>query len=159
MHQRPAAFRPRERGIALIVALIVLASVSMLALGSLQATRSGLLISANDVVLVNTFQTSQAALDFASSDLTNLPTSGPLNVPQQIALEGSVFQTSGSDQIVAAATRTADCVPPPRARTGSSLIHFSAFHYDVNASVDLRGAQLGRANTSQGYIVLGPKCL
>ena len=143
----------------MIIALIVLSSVSLISLGTLRATRSVLLISGNDQAAVDTFQITQSALDRSSTDLTNLPTSGPLNVPQNVALAGALFQTSGTDQVVANATRTADCVPPPRVRSGSSLVHFSAFHYDVAARVDLREAGLGRSETSQGYIILGPKCV
>jgi Tfp pilus assembly protein PilX len=159
VHHSRYSFRPHSEGIALIIALIVLVSVSLLGLATLRATRSGLLVSGNDEVAVNTFQRTQAALDLASTDLTNLPTSGPLYVPQTVTLQGALFQTSGGDQILADATRTADCAPPPRARLGSSLVNFSAFHYDVRAQVDLREAGLGRNNSSQGYIILGPKCI
>jgi hypothetical protein len=116
-------------------------------------------MSGNDQVEVSTFQISQAALDLASSDLSSLPTSGPLNTPQAITLQGALFQTSGTDNIQSDATRTADCVPPPRARASSSVVHFSAFHYDVQALVDLRATGLGQNVSSQGYIILGPKCV
>ncbi len=159
MPQSLEALPRRQRGLALIIALVILAAVSLLGLGTLQATRTGLLIAGNNQAAINTFQITQSALDSSSADLTNLPTFGPLNVPQNVALTGALFQTSGADQIVANATRTADCVPPPRVRSGSSLVHFSAFHYDVAAQVDLREAGLGRSQTSQGYIILGPKCV
>ena len=148
-----------QSGVALTITMIMLAAVSLLTLGTLQATRSGLLIAGNDQADVNTFQITQAALDFASTDLTSLPTSGPLNLPQAMTLQGPRFETVDGDQILADAARTADCAPPPRVRAGSSIVHFSAFHYDVSAQADLRRTGLGRTNSSQGYIVLGPKCI
>jgi hypothetical protein len=156
--------RPRQSGVALVVALIILIVVTLIAMAALKTSTMELRMARNEEADTNTFQTAMAAIDFVISDETNLPATGPLLVPVDVALPDDPgvshepFDVTAGDAIVATAARLRDCVPPPRARQGSSLIGFSAFHYDIAADVNKNESGMGRSAMSQGYTLLGPKC-
>ena len=106
----------------------------------------------------DTFQTALAVIDYTIADPSNLPTVGPLNQPSNVSLNSSLFTVGADESITATATRVMDCAPPPRARTASSLVAYSAFRYEINTDVDRVAGGLGRSSMAQGYILLGPKC-
>lgn len=149
----------RQRGSALFVALILLIGVTLMSLAGVTTSTMELRMARNHEDSSHTFQTALAVLDYVIADSSHLPTSGPLLVPQPVALSGeTLFDTSGDDAVTAAAARLEDCALPPRARGATSMTAYSAFKYEITAQVDKNDSGMGRSAMALGYILLGPKC-
>ena len=158
-HSRPPTpMLSGQRGSVLFVALLILIGATAISLSAVNTSVMELRMAGNAEAATDTFQTALAAIDFTISDSTNLPTSGPLHQPKAVTLNGSMFQTSAGDTISASASRVDDCAAPPRARSASSLTAFSAFAYEIDATIERNASGQGRGAMTQGYILLGPKC-
>jgi type II secretory pathway component PulJ len=152
------ASRARQSGAVLIVSLLLLMAVTVLSSTAVSTSIMELRMSNNTESNVNTFQTAMAAVDFVLSDSSNLPTSGPLNVPVAVTLAGTPFDTSTGEVITASVSRVEDCGPPPRMRNATSMIAYSSFSYRVTADVNKNSSGMGQAGMVQGYLLFGPKC-
>jgi Tfp pilus assembly protein PilX len=148
----------RQRGAVLIVALLLLLAVTALSTTAISTGVMEMRMSHNIESSMNTFQTGLAAVDFVISDLSNLPTSGPLNVPSNVSLSGAPFAAVSGESISASATRTVDCALPPRLEAATSMMAYSAFNYEIITNVARDGSGRGRSGMTQGYLLLGPKC-
>ncbi len=163
--QSVARSKTRQKGTALMVAMVILIGITLLSLAGINTSILELRMARNMEASANTFQTAMAALDFIFSDPdNNLPVSGDTNVtinvtlPDDAGVDGEVFDVTGADSITATAVRLLDCAPPPRARLGQSLAAFSAFVYEASVTVDKNDTGNGRIGMAQGYILMGPKC-
>lgn len=150
----------RERGAALVIALVMLASLSLMASGAVQTALMELRMAQNTEEMSNAFQTAQAAIDYALADTSRLPMTGDLNLQQPVTLAGDPFalDSGAGERITTTAARTIDCGPPPRLDGGSSMLSYSAFSFRVAADIDRTSTGRGRSSIRQGYLVLGPKC-
>jgi hypothetical protein len=152
---------PRQQtGTVLVVALVMLAALSLMATASVQTAVLGLRIAGNTEDTANAFQTAQSAVDFALVDTNRLPMTGQLHTPTPVELTGTPFdnEENAGSALVAMAERTADCGSPPRLASGSSLLTYSTFSFRIAADLDRTHSGRGRAAIRQGYLVLGPKC-
>ena len=148
----------RQRGVALLVALILLIGVTLLSVAAVSTSVMELRMAGNSELAATTYQRTLAAVDYVVADSTNLPATGPLNELNAVALAGDPFQLTGGDSISAFAARTADCAAPPRMRNASSMKAYSAFNFEVSALAEQDASGAGRAGVRQGYVLLGPKC-
>ena len=148
-----------ERGTTLAVVLVLLVGVTLISLAGVNSSTTGLRMASNVEGNTNSFQTGLAAIDYVISDTSNLPATGPLKLPVAVTLpSGSPFKDpsdTSADSITAAAARIEDCGSPPRSRTASSMLAFSAFSYEITAVVDKNDTGMGRSSMAQGYILLG----
>ena len=147
-----------QHGAALVIALVLLIAITLVTTAAVTTSTMELRMAGNLESSTNTFQTAMAAVDFVLSDPTNLPAVGPLDVASPVTLTGTPFTVTGSDSVAANATRLEDCAPPPRMSSATSMTAYSAFAYEVDASVDKNNSGMGRSGIVQGYILLGPKC-
>jgi len=151
--------RHGQRGVALLIAMIILIGITLISLAGIQSSTMGLRMAANQEADTRTFQTAMAAIDFILSDESNLPATSDLLEEIAITLpSGTVFTVTSPDYITATALRVEECGLPPRARTGTSITAFSSFRYEAAADVDLLNSGGGRSTMAQGYTLLGPKC-
>ncbi len=150
----------RESGTVLVIALVMLASLTLIAVAGVDSASMGLRISRNVEEQMNAFQTAQAAVDVAISDTNNLPMTGPLNQVTSVTLTGTPFTVdiSAGESITADAERTIDCGLPPRIASGTSMLAYSAFSFRVGADIDRLPTGRGASSVRQGYLLLGPKC-
>ena len=150
------ANRRKQQGAALMVALLILIGVTVVSLSAINASVLGLRMAGNQEGIINTTQTAQSAIDFLVSDQTLLPTTGALNQPTAVAVTGSEFNYATVNTF---ATRTAECLPPPRSTSlPSSVAAYSAFHFELMADVDKTASGMSQSAMVQGVVMLGPKC-
>ena len=152
------ASRGRQSGAVLVVSLLLLMAVTVLSTTAVSTSIMELRMSNNTESNVNTFQTAMAAVDYVLSDVNNLPSSGPLNVPAAVTLAGAPFVVSSGEQINASARRVEDCGVPPRMSNATSMTAYSSFNYQVTAEVVKNNSGMGQAGMVQGYLLFGPKC-
>jgi Tfp pilus assembly protein PilX len=157
-HRPQSGSSCRQRGTALLVAMVLLLGVTLISLASVNGSMAELRMASNVEGNTNTFQTALAAIDFVISDTSHLPTTGELGVPHSVTPSGAPFTVTGDDSITAEAARVEDCAPPPRATAATSLIGLSAFSYEVTVQVNKNDSGMGQSKMTQGYVVLGPKC-
>jgi len=150
----------RQNGTVLVVALVMLAALTLMSTAAVDSAVMGLRISRNVEEQVNAFQTAQAAVDSVISDTANLPLTGPLNAAVTVAVSGNPFvaDTVAGESVTAHAERTIDCGMPPRLNAGTSLLAYSSFSFRVGADIDRAATGRGSSSVRQGYLVLGPKC-
>ena len=151
---------PRQRGAVLVISLILLAALTVMAIGAIKTSIMELKIASNSEESTNAFQTAQAAIDFSLSDTNLLPMKGTLNTPTTVAVTGAPFavDTRAGETLATTAQRTTDCGAPPRLTSGSSLLAYSAFSFRLSADLNRAATGRGRASIRQGYLILGPKC-
>jgi len=148
-----------ERGAALLVALLILVAVSVLAASGLSTAVLGVQIAQGTQTSQEGFQLALGLIDYVLSDVDNLPMTGPLDTPVDVALGGNdTFAAAEGETIAAAATRVQDCIPPPRTRFAHSADQYSGFVHDVVVAVDRNATRRGRVGMTQGHVIIGPKC-
>lgn len=153
-HAPPAA----QRGIALLIALVILIGVTLLSVTAMTESIMELRMAGNAESSTSTVQRTMAAIDYVIANPANLPATGPLGENHNVTLSGSPFQVTAGDSVTATATRLQDCGAPPRMRDASSLNSYSSFRYEISATSNLNASGMGKSSVTQGYIVLGPKC-
>ena len=148
----------RQKGVALVVVLMMLIGITLVSMASLNTSVMELRMARNTESGVNNFQTALSAVDFVISDPANLPTVGPLKTPTSVTLTGSLFAVSTGDTVTASAIRVGECGLPPRMGAANSLMAYSAFDYEITANLDKNVSGMGRTGVVQGYLQMGPKC-
>ena len=148
----------RQKGVALVVVLMMLIGITLISMASLNTSVMELRMARNTESSVNNFQTAISAVDFVISDPANLPTVGPLMTPTSVTLTGSPFAVSTGDTVTASAIRVGECGLPPRMRSANSLMAYSAFDYEITADLDKNVSGMGQTGVVQGYLQMGPKC-
>lgn len=167
------AKRPiRQKGTALVFALVFLIAITLMAVASIKTSVMELKVAGNLEENMNAFQTAQAVIDAVFADPANLATTGKLEIEQPINLTSLPLSYdpllfNGGDPaspkdpniaVEAKRYRTRDCVEPPPMRSGYDISNFSAFTFRLTSQVDKTANTQGRASIRQGYFVLGPKC-
>ena len=155
---RRAPGNPRQKGVVLIVVLMMLIGITLISTATVNTSVMELRMARNAEFGVNNFQTALSAVDFVISDPANLPTVGPLMQPTPVTLTGSLFDASAGDTVTASAVRVGECGLPPRMRAANSLMAFSAFDYEITANLDKKGSGMGKSGVIQGFLQIGPKC-
>ena len=150
--------RTNQSGFVLVVVLLVLIGVSLISMAAVNTSVMELRMARNVEFTVNNFQTAISAVDFVIADSSNLPTVGPLRVPVDVPLTDSVFTAKTGDSVTAAAARMEECALPPRMRAANSMMAYSAFTYEITASIDKNQSGMGQTGIAQGYLQMGPKC-
>ena len=147
--------RTCQRGSALVVALLILVTVTVLALSSMSSSLMELRMVHGTQATIDNFQTAAGAIDLVLANPDNLPMTGALDNPQPRDLT-PVFPPP--PEVLATVARTQECLPPPRARLPSSVDQYSAFVHEVVARVDRNQNSQGRLGMTQGHILIGPRC-
>lgn len=149
---------PRQRGVVLLVVLMMLIGVTLISMAAVNTSVMELRMARNSEFGTNNFQTALSAVDFVISDEANLPKIGPLMEPVPVTLSGSLFSVTSGDAITASAVRVGECGLPPRMRAANSLMAFSSFEYEITADLDKNSSGMGQTGVVQGFLQLGPKC-
>lgn len=148
----------RQGGFVLIVVLLILIGVTLISTAAVNTSVMELRMARNAEFNVNNFQTAVSAVDFVIADHTNFPTVGPLRMPVDVPLTGSVFTEKAGESVSATAARMEECSLPPRMRAANSMMAYSAFTYEVRATIDKNQSGMGQTGIAQGYLNMGPKC-
>lgn len=172
MHELPLNSVPsRQKGVVLVVALVLLVAITLLSLAGMSTTTLELLMATNQQSRVNAFQQAEAGLDAVGSNLDNFPVSGL--VGEQRCTPGfhdarysdatGEVTCSTPDLTVPAAydlTRSRAAVGrlPPRLQAAPRFIETSAEKlkvatFKIDSRYDARETRGGRAEHNQGLIV------
>jgi len=141
-----------------VLVLVILTGATLLALASMDSGVMEMRMAGTVEASTRNFQLGHAVIDFTLSDSANLPSTGPLRQPKTVDLSDPIFAVTTGDTITATASRIEDCGLPPRSKSASSLNAYSAFNYEVDATIEHTTSGQGRAEMSQGYLLLGPRC-
>jgi hypothetical protein len=157
-----------QRGVALMVALVFLLATTLIALSATRSSRLELRMAQNEEARLTAVQQAQAVAEAVVGSPTAIPVIGTAGylicTPGEQGCDSNDLQLPDSfDADVAADVLNARVqlltgldIPPPRT-LGSSMDKFSVAHYRVNATYDRSDESLGRANLSEGVLILIPK--
>jgi hypothetical protein len=159
---------PSQRGVALMVGLMFLLATTLIALAATRFSRLELRMAQNEEARLTAVQQAQALSEAVIGSPTTIPVVGNAGylicTPGEAGCDSNDLNLPASfDAAVAADVLnarvqllTGQNIPPPRT-LGSSMDKFSVAHYRVNAIYDRADESLGRANLSEGVLILIPK--
>lgn len=163
-----------ERGAALLIALIVMAVLSVLAASVMRFSIAGLRVAVNEELRTDAFQRAQSLVDMALSVPGNLMVTGQVGDVNCIAgVAGCTLNTLqlyysiGGAAVTAAelasngdsirVTRIGPEVSTPPRGTGYSAIRFQAGYLEVESGYDGVDAGWGQAAINEGVTVIVPQ--
>lgn len=163
-----------QRGAALLVALIVMAVLSVLAASVVRFSIAGLRVAVNEELRTDAFQRAQSLVDMTLSVPQNLMIDGLVGETNCVAgVSGctrntlQLFYAIGGAAVTAAQldsngdairlTRIGPEVSTPPRGTGYSAIRFQAGYLEVESGYDGVDAGWGRAALNEGVTVIVPQ--
>jgi hypothetical protein len=159
----------RDRGFALITALIFLLVITLLSVSAMRSSRTELRMSSNAEARSVAFQTAQAMLDAIAVHPAATPVIGgvgyTLCTPTEancnrndLALANGLFGNEIGTEVLRARIERMDPAdrPPPRG-TESSIDKFDAAAFEVRTVYDRAEERGGRVTMVDGLLVLVPK--
>lgn len=159
----------RERGAALITALIFLVVITMLSLTSMRSSMMELRMATNDEARVSAFQSAQSVVDATFADSSNTPVVGNVGYRNctatvagcdayDIALADGIFATevANGDVTVVVERLGPEERPAPRGLE-TSATWFASVVFSVQGTYDRADEGLGSTTIEQGVMVLIPK--
>jgi hypothetical protein len=165
----PAHAHRRQRGIALVTALIFLVVISLISVSSMRASRTELRMATNAEARSMAFQTAQAMLDAIAVHPAATPVVGgvgyTLCTPSEancnrndLALSDGLLASEIAGDVLRARVERMDPAdrPPPRG-TESSIDKFDAAAFEVRTVYDRAEERGGRITMVDGLLVLVPK--
>ena len=158
----------QQRGAVLLVSLIFLVVMGLIGLSSMQSSRLELRMAVNEEVRNSAHQSAQALIDAIIATPAMTPVIGGIgftlctpgqpgcNLQSLFMPAGPLVPDVAAGHLFATATLTAPTnIPPPRG-FGFSADKFAASVYQISATYDRADEGLGRADVTQGLIVLTP---
>jgi hypothetical protein len=162
----------KQRGVALIVAMLLLVVTSVLALSAVRFSVLSLRVATNtEYRLLGAYENVQSVIDATLADSTNTPvtaatgyiacTSTSLSncsgLPV-VTLPGSFLSTDVAAGQVQVKVKSLGAANPPR-RTGYELDSFSAAQLSIEATYDhnTAGDGRGKSQVNEGVILVYPK--
>ena len=155
----------QQRGTTLIVGLMILVSVTLLAIMGIQSGIVQLQLSNVEQVNVESFERAQSVVDAVIEDSSNFivgSDTGDTNCTadhpdgcdeESVTLTGTVFES----HVAAKVERLKpDRAPMPRG-TETSIDKFDAVLFGITGSYDNASSGQGRAEVAQGVLMLIPK--
>lgn len=172
----------RQNGAALVLALVLLVVVTLIAVTSIRSTNQELRMSLNEETRANAFQYAQGLVDWILFTAGTTPVVGAVGdrlCVSDFTLSGGLVCNRnfaiGDPDLLAEDTRintisgcatceySAEVVrvgsedsPPPRG-IGTSVDKFGAAPFKITARYDLSEVGLGKAEVTEGALVLVPK--
>ena len=161
-----------QRGVALVISLILLVVITMIALTTIRFSTQELNFASNDTLKVEAFESAQSLVDATIATPANTPVVGQCApVPYTVCLPGQTCNGQSTlaladgwlDSEIAAGNVTIQVQrvcpnlgPPPRG-FGTSVVLFSAANFSVQAMYNMSSQGQGRTGINEGVIVLVPK--
>jgi len=169
--RQPLNLSAKQRGVVLVVALVLLVAVTMLSLAGISTTTLELMMASNQQARINSFQQAQAGIAAVGSDLDNFQVTGGVGHVRCTAdfHNSRYYDATGEvscgspDLAVPAAydlthSRTAVWRLPPLLEpaprfTETSAEKLKVASYKIDSRYDARDRRGGRAEHNQGLIV------
>jgi hypothetical protein len=161
---RPAS---RERGASLVTALVFLTVIRLFSITSMRSSTIGVRMAQNEEARLSAIQSAQAMTEAVIGTPAWTPVIGDVGFTNCTAGEagcdvyaigapvGYVADQVAAGNLSARVQRLSDQNPPRSVE--SSLVAFSAASYQVVATFDRSDEGLGRAQLTEGLLILVPK--
>lgn len=159
----------RERGAALVTALVFLAVITLISASSMRSSTIGVRMATNEESRAAAIQTAHALTETIVASPTSTPVIGGAGFSNCSAMEAGCDRyavdvpegyladhVAAGDLSVRVARLTPPKKPPPRVLR-SSVDKFSAASFQVVATYDRADEGLGRVRVVEGLLVLVPE--
>lgn len=157
---------PSQRGVALVVTLVVLIGISVVSLASLKTGVFELLMAGNEEARTSAFQRAKAGLDAVAARISNFVVIGDIGyrnctpgatvagcAMNNITVPGE-FDPTGSEMFVERLAPLSAC--PPRGMA-TSCENFSVSSFAIDAHYSDTPNRGGRSRQQEGYLILVPR--
>ena len=161
-------FPKQQQGAILIVALLMLLTISLLTLSSVRSSKIGLHMAQNDESRIVAEQAAQALSDFviASSAATPVmggngfsictPNEGGCTRNDLPVVDANLAQAIAADHLSGRVERMNPAFRPPPRALGSSIDKFTSASFRITATYDRADEALGRQQVVEGVLILVP---
>lgn len=153
----------KEHGTALITALVLLVALTMIALSSAKSTSVQLIISGNDEVTVEAYEYAQSIVDAVTETPTNFKMGTSIGYTSCLKTETgcnndaiNFTEPMFSGLNLQAKVTFLKSGPAPRKHNASSASQTSGAYFDITGQYDMTANKRGKANISQGYVLIVP---
>lgn len=167
MLPRPINTAPgRQRGVVLVVALVLLVAITLLSLAGMSTTTLELLMATNQQARTNAFQQAEAGIDAVSSDLDNFAVSGLVGAERCTSGfdDTNTDVTCGSPDLDipaeydlthsrAAVRRLPPLLQAPPRFIETSTEKLKVATFKIDSRYDARETRGGRAEHNQGVLI------
>lgn len=168
----PVRLPNRQKGVVLVVALVLLVAITLLSLAGINTTTLELRMASNQQARVNAFQQAEAGIDGVKTDMSNFAVKGLVgqgrcttdfhDTSRYYDATGEVscdtYDVSVPGQLDLTYSRVAIQRLPPRLQPAPRFVETSAEKlkvaaYKIDSRYDARDMRGGRAEHNQGMIV------
>lgn len=165
MRQLPLNAVPsRQKGVVLVVAMVLLVAITLLSLAGISTTTLELMMATNQQARTDAFQQAEAGIDAVSRNLDNFAVSGPVGSERCTPGFDDTDVNCGSPDLTVPAdydqthSRAAVGRLPPLLQAAPRFIETSAEKlkvatFKIDSRYDARESRRGRAEHNQGIIV------
>lgn len=160
-HRKPVK---GQSGTALIIALVLLAAITLLSLAAVNTSVMEMRMASSDEARMQAFQGADSAVDFVIRDFAtyqdDLATAIELcvhdsnDVANCGGLQGEPLYDWDTDQLKVSLIKLGECLPPPRIRAATSVTEFARHDFVIESNLDQTGGGGGRAHLWRGYMML-----
>lgn len=159
----------RQRGAALITALIFLIIITMLSLSSMRSSLLELRQASNDEIRVAAFESAQGIVDSVIDTPANMPVVGDVGYrictsnltdcdQTTVTLPDGLYEAEvAADQVSVGVTRLAPLYRPPPRGLGTSARLLTAVAFQIDSEYDRADEGFGHSAISQGVLIVIPK--
>ncbi len=164
---RPPATPSHQRGVALVVAVVILIGISVVSLSSLKTSVFELLMAGNDEARTSAFQHAHAGLDAVAVETTNFVVTGGLgyrnctasfepssDCNQMDITVPDAFDATNTQMYVERLAPLATC--PPRGME-TSCENFTVAIFAMDSHYNDTANRGGRSRQQEGYLILVPR--
>lgn len=162
--------KAKQRGTALVIALVLLAAVTLLAVAAVQTSVMEMRMAGSDEARMHAFQGADSAVDFVIRDF------GTYQDELSTQLELCIHDTGDSscddfasetlfdlkvdsdgnpvDTLEVTLHKLGECLPPPRIEAATSVTEFARHDFVIESRLDKTGSGGGRTHLWRGYMML-----
>lgn len=157
----------RQAGTALVIALVLLAAITLLAVAAVQTSIMEMRMATSDEMRMQSFQGTDSAIDFVirdfntyqkllgSADSVCVNKTGDSTCAGGNRIEQEPLY-AGTDVLTVNLAKLGDCLPPPRIKGSSSVKEFTRFDYVIDSQLDRTAQGGGKTHLWRGYMQLSP---
>lgn len=160
-------FNPSQTGTALVIALVMLAAITLLAVAAVQTSVMEMRMANSDEMRMQSFQGADSAVDFVIRDfatyqriLGNANTVCVNKTGDSTCAGGNLIESEPiyetADLLTVNLTKLGECLPPPRIKSGSSVKEFTRFDYVIDSELDRTAQGGGKTHLWRGYMQISP---
>jgi Tfp pilus assembly protein PilX len=160
---RKKTIKTKQKGVALVTALVLLVALTLVALSGIQSTSVQLQISGNDEATVEAYEYAQSVVDAVIENSTNFVVGADIGYttclnagPGCNATSINLTETMFSGVNLQAKVELLKIGQSPRLVNGNSMSQTNGAYFSIEGQYDETANNRGKSGVVQGYVMIIP---